>query len=100
MEYFLHRLHHSMQQVIKSLDIFDRRQPATRKIFRLFQKISSIGYSATLGDYEKRKLAIFNQLNFFQLITGVLVPIAAILTSKNFPADASFISILPGFISL
>src|SRR5437762_5892226 len=100
MEYFLHRLHHSVQQVIKSVDFFDRIHSAKLGILRFFRKISSIGYTAGLDDYEKRKLGIFNQLNFFQLITGVIVPIVTILTSKNFPSEGRIVSVLPAFISL
>ncbi|MFI5187535.1 MAG: sensor histidine kinase [Chitinophagales bacterium] len=92
MEYFLHRR--------QSRDILDVFRIIKRKILQVFKIISSIGYSTTLDDYEKRKLAIFNQLNFFQLITGIIVPIAAFVTSKNFSAQGKYIAILPAFISL
>ena len=100
MEYFLHRLHNGVQRVAKSLDIFDRLQATKQRIPRFLERISRIGYTASLDEYEKRKLSIFNQLNFFQLITGIVVPVAAILTSKNFPAQARIVSVLPAFISL
>jgi signal transduction histidine kinase len=100
MEYFLHRLHTSMQQVLRSLEIFDRLHSAKQNALRSLERISKIGYTADLDDYEKRKLGIFNQLNFFQLITGIIFPIAAMLTSKNFPFSTGYISVLPAFISL
>ena len=81
MEYFLHRL--------QSLDLFEGLRFARRKILRIFKLISLIGYSPALDDYEKRKLGIFNQLNFFQLITGIVVPIAAFATSRNFSANSA-----------
>lgn len=90
MEYILHRLHNS-------LDIFDG---AKQKISQFLQSVWNIGDSVELDDYEKRKLGIFNQLNFFQLITGILVPIAAFITSKKFPANDWYIAILPACISI
>src|SRR5437660_858030 len=52
----------------------------------LMEKIKAIGAVPSMGDYEKRKLAIFNQLNFFQLLTGILVPIAGISQQHKLPA--------------
>jgi len=92
MEYFLHQR--------QSRDIFGGLHSIKRKILQLFKLISSIGYSITLDDYEKRKLGIFNQLNFFQFITGIITPVATFLTSKNFSAEGKYIAILPAFISL
>lgn len=92
MEYFLHQR--------QTRDIFDGLQSLKKKLLRFFKIISSIGYSTALDDYEKRKLGIFNQLNFFQLITGIVVPIAAFLTSKKFPSSGIYSAVLPAFISL
>jgi signal transduction histidine kinase len=100
MEYFLHRLHSILLQVIKLLDLFDGLQSVKERILRFLQKISSIGQTEDLDDFEKRKLGIFNLLNFFQLLTGIIVPVAAFIASKKFPAEAAYFSILPSFISL
>src|SRR6478672_6166976 len=89
MEYFLHRRHQA--QILEG---------AKQKISRLLARVWNIGYSTTLEDYEKRKLGIFNQLNFFQIITGILVPIVAFLTSKKFPLHDWYIAILPSCISI
>ena len=89
MEYFLHRLHQA--QVLEG---------AKLKVSQFLEKVWNIGYSITLDDYEKRKLGIFNQLNFFQIITGILVPIIAFLTSKKFPLQDWYIAILPSSISI
>ncbi|HYV54272.1 MAG TPA: hypothetical protein VE933_06800, partial [Chitinophagaceae bacterium] len=69
MEYFLHRLHQA--QILEG---------TKQKVSQFLERVWNIGYSTTLDDYEKRKLGIFNQLNFFQIITGILVPIVAFLT--------------------
>src|ERR1043166_2759081 len=89
MEYFLHRLHQA--QVLEG---------TRQKVSQFLGRVWNIGYSATLEDYEKRKLGIFNQLNFFQIITGILVPIIAFLTSKKFPLTDWYVAILPACISI
>jgi signal transduction histidine kinase len=89
MEYFSHRLHQA--QLLEG---------AKHKISELLGKVWNIGYSTTLDDYEKRKLGIFNQLNFFQIITGILVPIIAFLTSKKFPFGDWYVAVLPACISI
>lgn len=93
MEYFLHRLHNGLRLV-------DRFQFLKEKFLQLISKVSAIGYATDLDDYEKRKLAIFNQLNFFQLLTGVLIPVIVFFSSKKIPLQGLSISILPAFISL
>src|SRR5215467_5443213 len=47
--------------------------------------IKAIGITKTMDDLERRKLSIFNQLNFFQLITGVIIPISFFFTNKDLP---------------
>ena len=53
-----------------------------------------------MDDYEKRKLGIFNQLNFFQLITGIIIPIAGAFTNHVFPLIAWIVALLPALISV
>ena len=89
MEYFLHRLYQA-----------HLLEGAKNKIAQFLERVWNIGYSITLDDYEKRKLGIFNQLNFFQIITGIIVPIVAFLTSKKFPLHDWYIAILPSCISI
>jgi len=89
MEYFLHRLHQA--QILEG---------AKHRISQFLERVWNIGYSTTLEDYEKRKLGIFNQLNFFQIITGILVPIVAFLTSRKFPFQDWYVAILPACISM
>jgi two-component system, sensor histidine kinase and response regulator len=66
----------------------------------LQQNIKGIGMSASLDDYEKRKLGIFNQLNFLQLLTGILVPVIGLLPNKALPLSVSIIACLPPVLSL
>lgn len=100
MQYLAERLHHTLDQVLKTLDLGEKPLTAKQKILKFFSRISSIGYIDTLDDYEKRKLGIFNQLNFFQFVTGIIVPIAAFISSKKFPAEGWSVAILPAFVSI
>lgn len=67
---------------------------------QLFEKVKTIGSDASIGDYEKRKLGIFNQLNFFQLIAGLIVPIAGGLSNRHFPPIAWVVACIPALISI
>ncbi len=61
--------------------------------------ISSIGMIESMDDYEKRKLSVFNQLNFFQLFTSTIVPLAGLFCSPKFPPAALAASCVPPLIS-
>lgn len=67
---------------------------------QMFNKVKTIGFDETMDDYEKRKLGIFNQLNFFQLVTGIIVPIFCIFNSNTLSPLLQLLSCCPAFISL
>src|SRR5215212_8570703 len=100
MDYFLHRLKHQLVQTFKSIEIFEGSRSVKQKILQFFEQVRAIGYTTSLEDYEKRKLRIFNQLNFFQLITGILAPAIAIISSAKFPVGDWYIAISPALISI
>src|SRR5215217_6880840 len=75
-------------------------QATGQSFWTVQQKIKSIGFSPTLDDYEKRKLGIFNQLNFLQLLTGIFVPVFGLLPNKALPLSVSIIACLPPLLSL
>jgi signal transduction histidine kinase len=64
------------------------------------ERLKSLGSHVGMDDYEKRKLGIFNQLNFFQLITGIIIPIAGALTNRHFPLLAWIVACLPALIGV
>src|SRR4030095_12577397 len=102
MEYLLYQLHHlqlRLLKALKSIEFFGGPDSSKQKVLELFTQIRSIGYEESMDDYEKRKLEIFNQLNFFQLITGIVVPIIALVSSKKFPVGEWYIVTLPALIS-
>lgn len=100
MEYLFLHLQHRLNRILKAIDIFEGLRPIKQKILQFLAQIRSIGYTTAMEDYEKRKLGIFNQLNFFQLITGIIVPIIPLLSSSKFPAEGWFIAILPALVSI
>jgi two-component system, sensor histidine kinase and response regulator len=89
----------SFQQKVRSLEIGEFLQ-SFKKIYRDFlQEVKSIGIADRMNYYEKRKLGVFNQLNFFQLITGLLVPILGCLHQDHIPFSAWLFACLPSLIS-
>ncbi len=65
----------------------------------LLRQIRSIGDSPALNDYEKRKLAIFNILNFFGILTGIVIPFSGLFNDDKMPALAWAVAISPAIIS-
>lgn len=75
-----------------------RAQPLQRLSILAF-RIRTLGYDPSLDEYEKRKLSIFNYLNFFGLITGIILPIAGIFNNDNLPLLAWIVAFSPFLIS-
>lgn len=76
-----------------------KRLPASIKIAvrNLFRYVKSLGYTNTLDEYELLKLGVFNQLNFFQLLTGIFIFFTCVF---NFPAWTGIIAALPALVSV
>jgi signal transduction histidine kinase len=75
----------------------DRVMPV---VSHFIHRIKLIGYTPTMDDYEKRKLGIFNLLNFLQLLSGVLVPAIGLIGNQNLPYSAVLIASLPAMASV
>lgn len=71
-----------------------------KNMLRLPEYIKSIGFTDSMDEYSRRKLGIFNLLNFFQLITGLIVPVSGALMDDQLTAFSWYISALPTFISI
>lgn len=70
-----------------------------RSVLDLFYSVKYLGYSDTLDEYEKVKLGVFNQINFFQLITGLFVLFTCMI-HHEFPVWACVLAALPLCVSL
>jgi two-component system sensor histidine kinase/response regulator len=64
------------------------------------ERIKAIGFTNNLDDYEKRKLGIFNQLNFFQLITSMIIPAAGAVSNHHFSLSTWIVACMPAIISI
>jgi two-component system, sensor histidine kinase and response regulator len=71
-----------------------------KRLLSLHYSVKIIGASTTMDEYEKRKLGIFNQLNFFQLVTGICIPVIGLYHNKKFPESAWLMASLPACISI
>lgn len=78
-----------------------RRKPVApySAIPKFLQAIKSLGANGITDEYEKRKLGIFNQLNFFQLVTGLLIPVASLLDHDRLSAGHWLMASAPAFVS-
>ncbi len=62
--------------------------------------LKKIGYSNEMDNFEKRRLGIFNTMNFLGIITGIISPIAALSSGSNLPIVALIVASAPFFISV
>jgi two-component system sensor histidine kinase/response regulator len=103
----------SFQDRIKSIGLMGGVQAFLQKVqqlaktgisgispLRLLESIKMTGFTLAMEDYEKRKLSIFNQLNFFQLVTGIILPVAGLAYNHKLPALAWVVASMPAFISI
>lgn len=79
---------------VRKLPVFLKRY-----VVNLFRYVKSFGYSNSLDEYELLKLGIFNQLNFFQLLAGVLICFTCVFT-KQFPGWTVIVASLPALVSV
>jgi two-component system sensor histidine kinase/response regulator len=69
-------------------------------LLRYWVLIKSIGITPHMEEYEKRKMSIFNQLNFLGILTGIVVPLIGIFFNDHLPPLAWFMAGSPLFISV
>ncbi len=69
-------------------------------IIVFLNRIKSLGFSDAMEEYDQRKLSIFNLLNFFQLLTGILIPVIGLFNNKQLPAGSWVVACSPALVSL
>ena len=101
------RLHHLLGKLkipkISKPNIFSAKEyliSLLHKVKPLLHKIKTLGFTKTMEEYELRKLGIFNQLNFIQTISGVLVFFTCLFYHKQFSGWICFLSALPLLVSI
>lgn len=90
----------SVQQKLRSLDPAEFFPSATKLYHQFLHEVRSIGIGEKMSYYEKRKLGIFNQLNLFQFLTGIIVAVLGLLHRDNIPFSAWLLACLPSTISI
>ncbi|MER3497726.1 MAG: hypothetical protein C4308_03335 [Chitinophagaceae bacterium] len=98
MEYYPQGYFQQLSRKIKLADY--RNLNLQRFIADLWQEIKYLGVTEELDDYEKRKLSIFNQLNFFQFLTGILLPVMSFFNNSALLSQGWLIASLPACISI
>ena len=58
---------------------------STVEIMRYWNFIKSIGITPSMEEIEIRKMSIFNKLNFYGIIMGIVVPIISMIALKHLP---------------
>jgi signal transduction histidine kinase len=99
MELSQHSLHHLLGK-LKTPRISRPKLFLKEYHISLLRLIKTIGYTKTMEEYERRKLGIFNQLNFFQLLSGVFIFFTCLFYHKQFPGSISMLSGLPILVSI
>jgi len=96
---FFKRKSSSLFPKFKSANIFGGMGLLGQKSQDFLEDIKSIGITKTMDDLDRRKLSIFNQLNFFQLVTGLIIPVSFLFNNDNFVVSSFLIACLPAMVS-
>src|SRR5256885_9226038 len=98
MEYLSPQLPHIQEK--ENYNPLDLIKSFSKNFFGFFRKVKHIGVTSVLPGDERAKLVIFNQLNFFQFITGLIVPLIGLFNADKFPAEGWIIISLPALTSI
>lgn len=60
-------------------------QPLGQALLNYWVFIKSIGVTSTMEEYEKRRLSIFNQLNIFSMVAGLVLTLAGLFSNEHLP---------------
>jgi len=85
---------------LKNRSLHERIESLSQKSHHFLDEIKSLGFTRQMDELEKGKLSVFNQLNFFQFITGIVVPLLCFFGNNKFPVAAFFVASLPAWVSL
>src|ERR1700733_5104886 len=84
----------------KSGSIHERFEAFSHKSHHFLDDIKSLGFTRTMDELDRGKLSVFNQLNFFQFITGIIVPLVCFFGNYKFPVGSFFVASVPAWVSL
>ncbi|MBL7741359.1 MAG: HAMP domain-containing histidine kinase [Chitinophagaceae bacterium] len=78
----------------------DLLKQSPKHVLNILDRIKNIGITPGMTLQERSKLGIFNHLNFFQFITGIIVPVVGLLNAHRFPASGWLIVCMPALVSI
>lgn len=70
-----------------------------KNLLSVLHSIKRTGVTGEMKEQEKSRLGIFNSLNFFQLISGAIVPVLGIFQPGNIPVSGWVLACMPPFLS-
>lgn len=70
------------------------------KLKSILAQVRSIGVTSHLSDYQQRKLGVFNLINFFQLLSGILIPVIGLAGNPKSGIAGVCIACLPSLVSI
>jgi two-component system, sensor histidine kinase and response regulator len=70
------------------------------KLLSILHSIKRLGVTDDMNGHEKSRLGIFNYLNFFQLISGAIVPLFGIFQGGKIPVSGWAIACMPPLLSV
>ncbi len=85
---------------VRAFDLPSRMEALSQRSQHFLEEIKSLGLTKTMDELEKGKLSVFNQLNFFQFITGLLVPLVCLLQTHPFSLGSFIVACLPALVNL
>lgn len=89
-----------LNEKVRSID-YQKIFPAIKRAAsRFIESVKSIGYVEKMHDYERRKLRVFNLLNFFQLLFGILIPLIGLWQNESLPVRIWLVACVPACISI
>lgn len=69
-------------------------------LLSFLHRIKEIGVTGEMNEYEKSRIGIFNYLNFFQLISGIIVPALGIFHPGKIPTAGWLMACIPPLLSV
>lgn len=90
----------TFHQKVRSIELGEFIHSSRQFYKNFLQHVRNIGHVEKMNYYERRKLGIFNQLNFFQLLSGILVPFLGLMHNDELPVSAWILACLPSTISI
>jgi two-component system, sensor histidine kinase and response regulator len=99
MEFLLQRLHH-LQLRLHGFESLQFIKWLRENFGTVFSQVLNIGITNALSDYQKRKLRVFNLINFMQIIAGTLIPVLGFASNPKLGVGGVFIACLPALVSI